>query len=121
MREKQYLAETYYELLETDGAEILGKYTEGFASGKAAVTKNGNVIYVGFYTVKSAELYADIISEYLDTDAPIDPDVERFALGEYYLYLNHSDRCVALSGYDEISAGTIDSLAPYGVALIKKK
>ena len=121
MNGKRYLAETYYELLNTEGAQILGKYTEGFAGGRAAITKNGNVIYVGFYTVKSAELYPDLIAEYLDTNAPIDPDVECFTLGDYRLFLNHSERSVTLSGYDEISASTIDSLTPYGVALIKKK
>ena len=117
---KRYRAETYCEMLEPEGAQVVARYTEGFLAGKPAITRLGSVYYIGFYTVADAELYADILSEHIDVTDPIDEDTERFALGDYYLYLNHSERNIPLSGYDEISEKEINELPAYGVALIKK-
>lgn len=117
MNGKKYAAETYFEMLEPEGAEVIGEYTEGFLGGRAGIVRCGNVYYVGFYSRESADLYTDIISRHITFAAPIDPDVEEYSIGKYKLYLNHSDRSIAFSGYDKITERELSELSPYGVAL----
>jgi beta-galactosidase len=117
---KNYLAENYFEMLTPENSEVVGEYTEGFLSGKPAITKCGNIYYVGFYSRASADLYLDIISEYIEIPAMIDPDLEVIELQRHTVYLNHSDRFIPLSIYDIIGNKELDTIPPYGVAVAEK-
>ena len=97
----------------------MGTYTEGFCKGKAAVVKNGNVYYLGFYCHNAAEIYYDIIREYIPAEEPLHKHLEEVVLGGYTMYLNHGEETVALQGHDLLQEQDFDSVPPYGVALVK--
>ena len=117
---KRYLCENYYELLSPEGSDVIAYYTEGFPKGHAAVTRNGNTYYVGFYCKSSADLYFDIIKNHISYEPPISEYTECYHFENYNLYLNHSESSVSLEGFDEISESQIKELPGFGVALIKK-
>ena len=120
MAGKAYAVDTYYELLETEGSETLGTYTSGFCNGKAAIVKNGNVYYIGFYCHNSPEIYYDIVCRHITAEAPIHEDLEEVVLGSYKIYLNHGDKAIALAGYDLLKQCRFEEIPPYGVALIRQ-
>ncbi len=119
MADKTYAVDKYYEMLSTVNGESVAEYTEGFCKDKPAIVKNGNVYYVGFYTYSSADVYTDIISQYVAVTHSINPMVEEIQLGAYRIYLNYSENEVDFKGYDVISQREIDAIEPYGVVLIK--
>ena len=116
---KTYKIDTYYELLEAEGGEAIGHYTEDFCQGKAAMVKHGNVYYVGFYCREAAELYVDLIARHLPTQEPIDPNVETVSIGQYKMHLNHGSRDVEVSGYDLLKQQQFHTIPAYGVVLVK--
>ena len=121
MNGKEYSAELYYEILDCENGEAIGKYTNGFAQGKPAVTKNGNVYYLGFYSFSDCEIYYDIISKHLDLKTPKFFDLEELSLGEKYkIYLNHSQSVLPLEVYDLISETNINEIEPFGVVITKE-
>ena len=120
MNDKIYQIDTYYELLETEGADVIATYTNGFGSNKPAIVKQGNVYYLGFYCHGSAEIYYDIIRNHLDVQEPIHKSLEEVVLGNYKMYLNHGDEAIALTGYDLLQETEFQQIPPYGVTLIKR-
>ena len=74
---EQYAVESYYEMLESEGGEVVAKYTDGFCKDKAGIVKNGNVYYIGFYCRESARMYLDIIKDVITYEPPIDRDLEQ--------------------------------------------
>lgn len=120
-KDREYQVEDFYEMLAVESGEAVGRYTDGFCKDRPAITKNGNVYYVGFYCKASAELYCDIVNEHLGVGAPIAPDVEEIPLGELRMYLNHSDQSVELSGFDLLREEQFDRIPAYGVVLLKNE
>lgn len=118
LNEKKYLVESYYEMLEVEDGESIGCYTEGFCKEKTAVVKNKNVYYLGFYCRESADIYAEIIREYIDVSENIDENLEEIIIGDYKMYLNYGDYEIPYSGYDIITEKEFDSIPPYGVILV---
>lgn len=117
---KEYRVDSYYELLNEEKGKTLGVYANDFGKGKSAIVKNGNVYYLGFYAKDSAKIYYDIIAKHITCEETVDANLEKFTLGDYEGYLNYGDYEIELSGYDIITQREIKSIAPYGVALIKK-
>ena len=112
-----YSIDTYCEALLSEGGESVGKYTSGFLKDKTAISKHGNVYYLGFYSKKSPKIYLDIIKRYIDIKAPIAANLEEIKLENYTLYLNHSGKEVCLSGYDLLEERAFDTIEGYGVVL----
>ena len=52
---------------------------------------------------------------------PIDPSLEEIVIGDYSLYLNHSDREIKLTGYDLLEERNFDTVEKYGVVLMENK
>lgn len=114
---KEYTVDTYYEMLEPENGEAIGEYTDGFCKGKAAIVKNGNAYYIGFYSKKDPSLYADIIKQYISCPEHIDDSVEQTILGKYKMLLNYSDREIKYACFDLLSEKEIEFIPPYGVVL----
>lgn len=114
---KRYPVALYYETLETEGAETVAVYTQGFAEGKTAVTKKGNVYYVGFYCGEEVSFYYDLLKTLLPLPAVQHPLLEEVSLGEYQLYLNHGGRPLPLKGYDLLTESAVEEIGPFGVIL----
>ena len=87
----------------------------------AAVVKNGNVYYIGFYSKKTPELYVDIIRRHIVMEEPIDPNLEEVAIGKYRMYLNHGDYDIKHKGYDLLKDCCFDVIPAYGVVLIEDR
>lgn len=118
---KEYKAELYYEILDCENSIAIGNYTNGFAKGKPAVTKNGNVYYLGFYSFIDCEIYYDIIKKHLSVYTPEYSDLEVLPLGEdYTVYFNYSQNALPLCAYDIISETNIKEIEPFGVVIKKE-
>ena len=115
---KEYKVDNYYEMLEAENGDIVGRYTEGFCKEKGAVCKNGNVYYVGFYCREADNIYVDIVKKCISAPKIINENLEEFTMGDYKLYLNYADYPVAFSGYDLIKQSDFESVEPYGVVLV---
>ena len=119
MAGKTYGVDTYCEVLSSTDAETVATYTEGFCQGKPSVVKRGNVYYVGFYSHNGAELYYDLVRQFIAVEPILDKALEVVNLGAYKMYLNHSNAPVAIAGFDCIRQAEFSHLEPFGVALIQ--
>jgi len=117
---KTYPVSDYYEMLSPECGVAVGNYTEGFCKDGAAIVKNGNTYYLGFYSNTNADIYIDIIRSHVECREPIAEDLEEFDMDEYTLYLNHGYESVELKCHDVIKDENIESIPPFGVALVKK-
>ena len=118
---KTYGISDYYEMLAPESSEAVGIYTEGFCKGKCAVSKRDNIYYLGFYSNHSADIYLDIIKQYIDYREPISDGIEEVDMGDYTLYLNHGYDTVEYRGYDIIKMEEFDNIPPFGVVLVKRE
>jgi beta-galactosidase len=117
---KNYEISDYYEILTPEDGEPLGVYTEGFFKDQAAVVKRKNVYYLGFYSNTSADIYIDIIKEYVQCREPIDRNLEEIDIGGYTVYLNHGYEDVSYQGHDIITGEEFDKIPPFGVVLVNR-
>ena len=120
MEDKTYPVGIYYETLETENAEPIAFYTERFGKSKASVTKNKNVYYVGFYCADNTDIYYDIIQKHVSVPEIKSDFLEEVQLGEYKMYLNHSDKALPISAYDLITESEMEEIEPFGVILTSK-
>ncbi len=126
----QYPAKQYMEILSPEKAKVIGKYTDRFCKGKAAVTVNkvgkGAVYYVGTYVDnQTAKLYADLVAPLVPSCAPdLSPEVEAVEMDDYLFLLNYHDTAVEIpynGRVDVITGENVGtSIPPYGVYMIKK-
>lgn len=121
MDNKRYPAEIYCETLQIEGSAAVGHYTEGFCRDKAAIAKNGNVYYLGFFCKNSADVYYDIIAKHINIATPLDKNLEEFDLGNYKMYLNHGASSVKCSGYDLLREKSFTEIAAYDVVMIGRE
>jgi len=112
-----YAVDTYYEMLETEGGEVIATYTDGFCSGKPAAVRCGNIYYLGFYCANGAKIYCQLLHRLLGTKAPSSPHLEELVLGRYRIFLNHGDTPVPGEGYDLLSQKQFHEIPPFGVVL----
>lgn len=121
MNGKKYPVNIYCEMLESEGAEIIARYTDGFLKDKAAVTKNGNVYYVGYYTESLDNIYFDLVKEHISPIPEYDMRLERVPFGRYEMCMNHTGETLDLVGHDVIKERDISPIKPFDVVLIERK
>ena len=130
MNGKIYPVKQYMEVLKTAGAKTVARYTDRFCAGKSAVTKNkvgkGWVYYVGtFVDADTADLYTELVREYVPSCAPkLSPEVEAVELTDYLVLLNYRDFPVEIPYEERVDIITGKAagkeIPPYGVYIIKK-
>jgi beta-galactosidase len=136
---REHEAAHLYELLDLDGdVEVLGRWSNRFASGRAAITSRkvgaGNAVYLGTYLTESLvvgladQLFARAGIAPLVADLPANVEVTmRQAADRKLLFvLNTGERAVNISslptGTDLLSGKDVNgcqSLGPYGCAVIR--
>ncbi len=133
---EKYACEKYCELAYPEGATVLGEYTEDFYKGMPAVTVNdygkGKAYYIAAdlkldgYKKLFGEWFKDVISAEKWVDTPENVCVTmRYAEDSCYVFVlnfNNERTEIDLPFAYEILAGelTDKTIAPYGVAILKK-
>ena len=133
---EKYACEKYCELAYPEGAKVLGEYAEDFYKGMPAVTVNdygnGKAYYIAAdfkldgYKKLFAHWFKDVISAEKQVDTPENVCVTmRYAEDKCYVFVlnfNNEPVTVDLPFAYEILAGelTDKTIAPYGVAVLKK-
>jgi beta-galactosidase len=129
----------WVDVLEPQGAEVIANYSEGFAPGKPAITRNsfgkGAAIYVG--TAPSKEFNAAFLKKLLAErgvkQGPDRPDwveisTRRKGDTNYLFAMNHSAEVKEVpslrSGIDLLTGKALNqplTLEPFGVAIVKQE
>lgn len=80
----------------SEGAEVLGRYTSSFYAGSPAVLRNGNAYYVAFRSDGALEdvLISDLADELSLSKAPVklEEGVTAVRRGDYLFIINFSDK-----------------------------
>lgn len=117
--DKIYPVELYYETLDVKEGASIGVYTEGFGKGKPAVTKNGNIYYIGFYCYNNTEIYYDIIKKHIIHKESNYKNLEEILFGKYKMYLNHGADSLPFNDFDLLTESYCKEIPPYGVMLVE--